>query len=360
MSTLPVLDWRTPQTLAQAHGLPAACYTDAELALRERSAVFARSWQFVAHAAQLSQPGDHVVTEVAGTPLLLLRDDNGVLRALHNVCRHRGGPLATANGCGLKQLRCQYHGWTYDLQGGLRSGPELDAIEGLDRTQTRLPQARADIWQGLVFVALDPGTPPLSELVAGIDGRLAEPLDDYVFQRRISYPATCNWKAYVDNYLEGYHVPHIHPELNRLLDYRSYRTECEAWHSLQWSPLDNNTSFYGSGTALYYFLWPNTMLNILPGRLQTNRIVPTGVDSCRIDFEYYYRPGLVEAHADRITQDQDLAEITQQQDVDICERVQRAFASGSYTVGRVHPTREQGVHHFQELYRAALRSVGNG
>ncbi|MCB1610543.1 MAG: aromatic ring-hydroxylating dioxygenase subunit alpha, partial [Xanthomonadales bacterium] len=208
MSPLSTIDWRTPQTLAQAHGLPAACYTDAELALRERSAVFARSWQFVAHAAQLSQPGDHMVTEVAGTPLLLLRDDNGVLRALHNVCRHRGGPLATAHGCGLKQLRCQYHGWTYDLQGGLRSGPELDAIEGLDRTQTRLPQARADIWQGLVFVALDPSTPPLSELVAGIDGRLAEPLDDYVFQRRISYPAACNWKAYVDNYLEGYHVPH--------------------------------------------------------------------------------------------------------------------------------------------------------
>lgn len=357
MSNLLESQWLQSQTLSQAHGLPATCYTDVDLAKRERNAVFARSWQLVAHASQLLQPGDHVVTEVAGTPLLLLRDDQGVLRALHNVCRHRGGPLALQNGTGLKQLRCHYHGWTYDMQGCLRSGPELDAIEGLDREQTRLPVAQVDIWQGLVFVALDAATPLLSQMVAGIDERLDEPLDDYVFQRRISYPAACNWKAYVDNYLEGYHVPHIHPELNRLLDYRSYRTECARWHSLQWSPLDKDVSFYGSGDALYYFLYPNTMLNILPGRLQTNRIVPTGDTSCRIDFEYYYRPGLAQAEASRIAQDQSLAEVTQQQDVDICERVQRAFASGSYTVGRVHPTREQGVHHFQELYRAAMRTA---
>ncbi len=349
-------DWRQSQTLADAHGLPATCYTDFELALRERSAIFARSWQLVAHRAQLANPGDHVVAEVAGTPLLLLRDDHGELRALHNVCRHRGGPLATADGHGLKQLRCQYHGWTYDLAGCLKSGPELDAIAGLDRANTRLPSARAVEWQGLVFVALDPATPDFAESVDGIDARLAgHGLSDYVHQRQVSYTAECNWKAYVDNYAEGYHVPHVHPALNQLLDYRSYRTECARWYSLQSSPLDGDSSFYGSGEGLYYLMWPNTMLNILPGRLQTNRVVPLGVDRCRIQFDYYYAPGLAETNATRIAQDQELAEITQQEDIEICERVQKAFASGSYTIGRVHPTREQGIHHFQELYRAALR-----
>lgn len=352
------IDWRQSQTLADAHGLPATCYTDTELAQRERGAIFARSWQLVAHRAQLVNPGDHVVAEVAGTPLLLLRDDTGTLRALHNVCRHRGGPLAIANGHGLKQLRCRYHGWTYDLAGCLKSGPELDAIAGLDRANTCLPTARTAEWQGLIFVALDPSTADFAELVEGIDARLAgRGMGGYVHQRHISYTANCNWKAYVDNYAEGYHVPHVHPALNQLLDYRSYTTECARWHSLQASPLDDAASFYGSGEGLYYLMWPNSMLNILPGRLQTNRVVPLGVDRCRIDFDYYYAPGLAEGNAARIAQDQALAELTQQEDIEICERVHRAFASGSYTVGRVHPKREQGIHHFQELYRQAMRGA---
>lgn len=349
-------DWLSPQALQQAHGLPAFAYTDPGVLARERGAIFARSWQLVAHRAQLAQPGDHVVCEVADTPLLLLRGEDGELRALHNVCRHRGGPLALASGSGLKQLRCRYHGWTYDPSGCLRAGPELDAIEGLDKGAVRLPTARVAQWQGLVFVALAEDTPAFADLVAGIDARVGIDLAGYVHQRHVEYHARCNWKGYVDNYAEGYHVPHVHPALNALLDYRSYVTECAPGYALQHSPLDADASFYGSGEGLYYLLWPNTMLNILPGRLQTNRVVPLGADRCRIDFDYYYAPGLATQHATHIAQDQDLAEITQQEDIDICERVQRAFASGSYTVGRVHPRREQGVHWFQERYRAALRA----
>jgi len=356
MTTTAPADWLDSQPLSTAHGLPAFAYTDAALLQRERAAVFARSWQLVAHRAQLAQPGDHVVCEVADTPVLLLRGADGVLRALHNVCRHRGGPLATTSGSGMQQLRCKYHGWTYDHTGCLRAGPELDAIPGLERSQVRLPAARVAEWQGLVFVALDPATPDFAALVDGIDARLAgRDMGGYVHQRHVSYTAQCNWKGYVDNYAEGYHVPHVHPALNALLDYRAYTTECMPWHTLQSSPLDNDASFYGSGEGLYYLLWPNTMLNILPGRLQTNRVVPLGVDRCRIDFDYFYAPGLAQANAERIAQDQALADLTQVEDIDICERVQRAFASGSYTVGRVHPLREQGIHWFQERYRGVMR-----
>jgi choline monooxygenase len=161
--------------------------------------------------------------------------------------------------------------------------------------------------------------------------------------------------VYVDNYLEGYHVPHIHPELNRMLDYRGYRTELSRWHSLQWSPLESAADLYGNGDALYYWLWPNTMLNILPGRLQTNRVLPLGPQRCRVEFDFYY-PADVD---DVVRREHDAAfsDLVQKEDVDICERVQRGLASGSYIAGRLNPLRESGVHHFHELLRAGYRTL---
>lgn len=347
-------DWRAAQRLESAQALPAEVYLDPALAAAERAQVFARSWQLVGRASALANPGDLGCADAAGVPLLLIRDGHS-LRALHNVCRHRAGPLATGPAQGQTQLRCRYHGWTYQLDGRLRSGPELEAIGGLDRESVRLPAAAVHEWQGLIWAAID-AAPDFAEVCAGIDARVAPfALADYVFERRVVYEAACNWKLYVENYLEGYHVPHIHPALNRLLDYREYRTECARWHSLQWSPLDNGASFYGAGEALYYFIWPNTMLNILPGRLQSNRILPLGADRCRIEFDYYYAAPVRAGMPERIAEDQRLADLVQAEDIEICEQLQRALASGSYQSGRIHPTRESGVHHFQELYRQAMR-----
>ena len=351
-------DWLQAQPLHNAQALPAPLYTDAGVVTREQRAVFARSWQLVAHSAQLAAAGDHVVAEVAGVPLLLVRGDDGVLRALHNVCRHRAGPLATCDGRGAKALRCKYHGWTYNLDGQLRSAPEMNDAADFDVAAIRLPQAQIAEWQGLVFVALD-RTPPLEELLAGIDARLhGHRIADYAFHHRVSYDVKCNWKAYVDNYLEGYHVPHIHPALNRMLDYRSYTTELTEWYSLQHSPLESAPTLYGSGEALYYFIWPNTMLNILPGRLQTNRVVALGADRCRIDFDYFYATdakGSGPVDTSHRAQDQNFSDEVQHEDIAICEQVQQRLASGSYFAGRLNPKRESGVHHFHELYRRALR-----
>ena len=354
-------DWLQPQPLQTAHALPAPLYTQAQWLAREQHAVFARSWQLVAHAAQLAASGDHVVTEVAGVPLVLVRGEDGVLRALHNVCRHRAGPLATCDGRGAKALRCKYHGWTYALDGQLRSAPEMGDAPAFDAGAIRLPQAQVATWQGLVFVALD-AAPPLAQVLDGIDARLqGHELADYEFHHRVSYEVRCNWKAYVDNYLEGYHVPHIHPALNRMLDYRSYTTELTQWYSLQHSPLESAPTLYGSGEALYYFVWPNTMLNILPGRLQTNRVVALGVDRCRIDFDYFYATvarGAGPVDTLHRAQDQNFSDEVQHEDIAICEQVQQRLASGSYFAGRLNPKRESGVHHFHELYRRALRESG--
>jgi phenylpropionate dioxygenase-like ring-hydroxylating dioxygenase large terminal subunit len=344
-----------PSDLAHAAALPAHYYHGEHTASLDRRRVFARSWQLLAHASQLAHKGDHIVSEIAGVPLLLVHGDDDVLRALHNVCRHRAGPLATCNGRGARRLRCQYHGWTYTLAGQLQSAPEMDGACDFDASVIRLPQARVATWRNLVFATLDEQPPPLEQYLAGIDARLAgHAIEGYAFHARESYDIDCNWKVYIDNYLEGYHVPHIHPELNRVLDYRSYVVECARWHSLQHSPLESGDALYGSGETLYWFVWPNTMLNVLPGRLQTNRVLPLGPERCRVEFDYYYPPDLGDV-ADRHARDRAFSDLVQQQDVDMCEIVQRGLASGSYHAGRLNPKRENGVHHFHELLREAYR-----
>jgi choline monooxygenase len=351
-------DTLAPQPLDVALTLPARFYTDTRMPALDASAVFARSWQLVCHQSQLTGVGDHVVTRIAGLPLLVVRSEASTIRAFHNVCRHRAGPIASCDGKGAQNLRCRYHGWTYGLDGVLRGAPEMGRTPDFDPARIRLPEVRVHLWQGLVFIATGEA-PPFDEFVAGIDARLGPQrgLHDYQFHHRASYDVACNWKVYVDNYLEGYHVPHIHPGLNSLLDYRSYITETAQWYSFQFSPLESGDDLYGSGEALYYFLYPNAMLNILPGRLQTNRVLPLGVDRCRVEFDFYYTPDSNPAALARRAKDIAFSDEVQDEDVTICEDVQRGLASGSYEAGRLNPLRENAVHHFHEMLRRAYRDA---
>lgn len=354
MKSIPTIDLQA-QSLGMATALPAPAYSHPEWAQRERDGIFAKGWQLFGDAGRLSARGSHMEINVAGVPLWLLRGQDGTLRALHNVCRHRAGPLLPCSVGNQLRLRCRYHGWTYAEDGQLTSATEMQSAHGFEADSIQLPQARVTEWNGLIFVCLDQNCPALTDVLDGIDQRMgAGRLAGSRNLRSVSYTVGCNWKTYVDNFLEGYHLPHVHPALNRLLDYRSYRTELAAWSSLQHSPLENEGALYGSGEALYWYIWPNTMLNLLPERLQTNRVVPIAPNQCRVDFDYYY-PADTSAQA----QERDLAfsDEIQAEDIDICEQVQRGLESGSYTAGRLNPLREAGVHHFHELIRAALRAT---
>lgn len=336
--------------LTTAIALEPHYYTDPKWSAFERGHIFRKSWQYVAHVGELAAKGDHVVADIAGQPLILVAQADGSIRAFHNVCRHRAGPLATCNGKGVSRLRCLYHGWQYGLDGRLLAAPEMLEAVGFDKNRIALNEVAVTVWQGLVFVALDPATPPFETVFAGIETRIApQDLASLKFYRHDRYDVACNWKVYVDNYAEGYHLPYVHPALTQAVDYSDYQSELAEYHSLQVSPITDPHGPYGDGTAYYYLVYPNLMLNCVPGRLQLNRVLPTGQDSCSVDFVWFYAdtPDL-EARA---LQDIAFTDQVQAEDASICEHVQRGLTSGSYQPGRLSPKREAGLWHFQQLLR---------
>ena len=346
--------------LARAETIPSAWYTDPAYHAFDRAAVLGRHWQYVGPAAQVAVPGQYVAADVAGEPVLVVRDRDGTLRGFYNVCRHRGGPLAMAP-CGEAQmLQCKYHGWTYRLDGSLRGVPRFDRVDLFDKRDYGLVPVRVAVWQDLVFACLDPEAPALDTALDGIAARIA-PLDlrRLRFAHRDVYDVACNWKVYVDNYLEGYHVPLVHPELCDVLSLAGYVTETFAHYSLQHSPLRDDEGRYRTGAdgdaAFYYFIFPNVMLNILPGRLQVNAVHALAPDRCRVVFDYSYAEVDGEAAQRRIAEDVAFSDRVQQEDVEICEHVQRGLASRAYDQGRFSVECEAGVHHFQGLLKGAYR-----
>lgn len=347
-----------PASEQQAFTLPAELYTNQQFVEIEYQSIFENTWQLVGHKDQLKKIGDQMVSQVGRVPIVVVRNQQNHLKAFHNVCRHRAGPVATENG-NNKILRCKYHGWSYSLDGDLKSAPEMSSTPDFNVCQYHLPQALVQEWQGFIFVCVGDSPPALNDVFAGIVDTI-QPIDlsKMAFSHRDEYLIDCNWKVYMDNYLEGYHLPHVHPGLSKLLDYRSYDTILHDWFSYQFSPLDGSDSesnFYGEGHAHYYCIYPNLMLNILPGRLQINLILPAEGNQTRIVFDYYYADLGSEKTEKLIQQDTDFSDEIQQEDITICQRVQLGLNSGSYQSGRLCMKRETGVLHFQNLIRQSLR-----
>jgi choline monooxygenase len=215
--------------------LPASWYVDPTVAATERTAVFGREWLFVGHAQRLSAPGDYLAGEIAGWPLLVVVTDDGELRAHHNVCRHRAGPLVDP-GCGrVGSLVCRYHGWAYGLDGRLRAARDFDVDprRALDVDEVRLRPVRVEAWRGLVFVNLDlhGDAPALTEALGTLADECAPyPMEELLLAHESEHQLQCNWKTYSDNYLEGYHIPLVHPGLNKQIDAKRYEVHVDEEH----------------------------------------------------------------------------------------------------------------------------------
>ena len=345
--------------LERSETIPSRWYADPAFHAFDLEAVFARTWQHIGPVSKLQNPGNQIVAQVGGNPIIALRDHDGTVRAFYNVCRHRGGPLATEE-CTSKVLQCKYHGWTYLLDGSLRGTPKFNRTELFDRKDYGLIPVRLDSWHNLLFVNLSDGGAPFEALSGVVHERVgSDTLNSKKFFRRITYEVNANWKVYVDNYLEGYHLPYVHPELCNLLDYQNYTTETFEYCSLQHSPIQQQDNLYGSsdGPAFYFFIWPNFMLNILPGRMQTNVVHPLAPNKCLVIFDYYYDE--VDSPRFRAVAERDIeySDHIQKEDAEICEHVQRGLESKAYDKGRFSVECENGVHHFQSLLKQAYREA---
>jgi choline monooxygenase len=348
--------------LAEASTIPAPWYVDPRIADLERLNVFGRTWQLVARTDQLNQPGDFVSTQVAGEPVIAVRASGGVLRAFFNVCRHHAAAVIT-QACGQASiLQCPYHGWKYGLDGSLKGMPEFEGVQNFDRRENGLVPIRVETWECFVFVNLDPGASSLQNFLGGLIQR-AEPLgirNLHFFDRR-TYDIHCNWKVFVDNYVDGgYHVPHLHKGLNSVLDYRQYTIECEDRYCLQSSPMvtsdeDAATAATRKGDRAWYFWqYPNLMINCYEGYMDTNYVIPLDADHCRVIFDFYFS----DASEQRREHNQRSVEVgnrVQDEDLGICEDVQRGLKSRAYGAGRLSVRREAGEHLFHRLLAADLK-----
>jgi choline monooxygenase len=223
-------------SIASASTIPSRLYTDAVYLELEQERIFGRTWQLVGRAEQVAESGQFFTVDVAGEGIVILRDGE-TLRGFHNVCLHRAGMVAV--GCGKrKTLQCHYHGWTYNLQGGLIRAPEMEGVERFSMEEMHLKPVQVAQWGPLVFANLDLKAPPLAEFLEDIPDRARHfRIDEMRYVMRREYVLSCNWKVYIDNYLEGYHIPVVHPGLHKEIAYDQYQVEPHRYYSLQHAPL---------------------------------------------------------------------------------------------------------------------------
>ncbi len=364
------------ERLECAETLASRYYTDPAILALEKERIFRRTWQLVGTLSQscgevngvrrtIADAGAYFTVDVIGEPVVVVRDNAGTLRAFSNVCRHRAGPIAQGAGC-RNVFQCGYHGWTYTLDGRLIGTPEVDGMEFFDRSTMGMFPLRCETWEQFIFVNFDREAPPLSEFL----GNIPELAAGFQFAgleltERRDYHVDCNWKVYVDNYLEGYHIPIVHPGLMKEIDYPRYRTEVFRYHSQQLGPVkevkagEGAERVYAPGPglsdALYFWVFPNLMVNIYPDNISTNLIVPLSQDKTLTIFEWYFHDARSDWVKERAKKAIGFSDTVQQEDMDICATVQRGLQSSTYDRGRYSVKRENGVHHFHVLLSEFLK-----
>lgn len=334
-------DGERPIELASA--LPSAWYTSPLIAERELQTTFRHSWQALVGGASLTDAGEFMTGELGTLPVVASRDAKGSLHAFANVCRHRAALVASGEGR-AERFSCPYHGWQYGLDGRLLSAPELGAVCEFDRQTQGL--MRVEIEQvGPLFFA---GAKPKGEKPSVRWAPLWERLDasgwrELKLAKVVRYTLGCNWKVFVDNYLDGgYHVSAVHPGLAGQLDLDSYKTEVFEDYSIQSC---GGASGRIGGEAIYAYLYPNFMINRYGEAMDVNLVLPRGTSQCEVVFAFYFTP-TVSAAAERVAAAIASSDEVQREDVWICESVQRGLASGGYIPGRYSVLRQAGERAF--------------
>jgi choline monooxygenase len=350
--------YRPENPLEKASTIPSPWYFDSRIARLENERVFAHTWQVAGRVDQVRERGEFFTVELGEEPIVVARGEDGVLRGFYNVCRHHAAAVVTeAQGC-AKQFRCPYHGWTYGNDGALKGMVEFEGVCDFERAKNGLVPVAVDAWENFVFVNLDGAAGSLKDFLANVPElvaplQLTEKLN--FFDRRV-YTLNCNWKVYVDNYLDGgYHVPHAHKGLSSVIEYTSYTIE-NFDRVLAVSPLSRFK--IGEGCGLRGDRRSIMALSELHDRayegvMNTNLVLPLAMDKCAVVFDYYFSD--ISKKALRKNQASiKVSEKVQDEDVAICDAVQKGLASRAYLAGRLSVRREAGEHLFHRLLHADL------
>ena len=352
--------------IARSSTLPASFYIDTRLWELMKERIFAVSWLYVGDEKDLFNVtiNTHpffLLEKYLEEPLVLVRDKEG-LRCLSNVCTHRGF-IISHHPANNKKLICSYHGRRFNLKGELEHMPEFKEVENFPRPCDHLHQLPLNKWSKFLFTSLNPSA-DFDFMKSELDKRLGFlDIDEFVYKPEYTkvYNVQCHWALYIDNYLEGFHIPFVHPTLNGMMDYGTYDTLAEKDMVLQIGYSDKSGSEvfdlpedhidYGKNVAAYYYwFYPNFMVNVYPWGMQLNIVKPISLDFTKVEFLYYIADHDI---WERMKGDE-IGEKTQQEDEWVVEGVQKGLRSRFYKDGRFSVKRENGVHHFHKMLKRDL------
>ena len=329
--------------------LDPSLYVSADIFAREREAIFWRTWQLLGPASQVSGPGDYVAADIAGAKVFAIRGRDGTLRAFRNVCRHRGAKLLEDGAGRCNVIRCQYHNWAFDLDGTLRNAPWFGEEEGFDLADWPLEAIAVDTWRGLLFVAVAPDRTLAAQLGDTVPELADEPLESFAHDRSERLVFDANWKVYTDNFVEGYHIPGIHPAFFQAIDFEHFETTAHDNLVRMTAPPRDGLFYRGK----WLWMWPNWTLSLFDGGMNTSRINPLGHGRTELIYNFYFADlGEATKAARDDTVARNLAVI--REDFAICLDTHHNYATGGYAPGPLSPRHEQGVAWFQRAVSDAL------
>ncbi len=355
----------------KSYSLKADAYTDPDWYLLELGAIGRRSWQWVCHVEKLRDIGSYICIDIAGHPILLMRDNQLKLRAFYNVCKHRAHQLLSGEG-NTNRITCPYHAWTYDLAGQLKAAPHTESLVNFDVRDICLDQVQVEEFCGFVFVNLDRSAGSLRETSEGLHDEImhwAPDVNDLTFAHRLTYEIKSNWKNVIDNFLECYHCPTAHKDFCTLVDMDTYQVTTHGIYSSHMAEAGKtaNTAYSVDNASVtdhaVWWLWPNTCMMRYPGRgnMIVMNVVPMGFDTTYETYDFYFEtpePNAGEREAIKY-----LDEVLQVEDIALVESVQRGMSTPAFSQGRIvndpegSGKSEHGVHHFHGLVLDAYAAI---
>jgi choline monooxygenase len=340
-------------------------YVDARWYRREQIRLFARTWALVGDAAALARPGDWLTAVVGGVPLVVVVDEAGERRAFHNVCRHRGMTMVDGCGSGCRAIRCEYHDWRYGLDGALRVLPQRsDQFPDVDPAELGLLPAAVAEWEGMVFACPDPDVPPLRAWMGGFPEAIGSVRPALLSQvAAADIPARCNWKLFVENHIDVYHLWYLHAGSLADFEHRRFEHRAVGPHWVSYEPrrtAAGPTGLDGSSPPIAHLaprdrdglgahlLFPNMTFAVSAEFFISYAVVPEAPDRSRVELRVRAEPG---ADAAAILA---AARSFIDEDIRACERIQAATASPWFAVGPLAREHEAPIADFHRNLLAAL------